>query len=39
MTEISDRLLRIVFDTAVHSMNFGSGSSMTRMSPRCARSP
>ena len=25
MTEISDRLLRIVFDTAVHSMNFGSG--------------
>jgi hypothetical protein len=25
MTEISDRLLRIVFDTAVHSMDFGSG--------------
>ena len=25
MAEISDRLLRIVFDTAVHSMDFGSG--------------
>ncbi len=25
MAEIEDRLLRIVFDVAVHSMDFGSG--------------